>query len=462
MTDQEGSRYNKAIFFAICVLPMLATIGYGAVDMWATSLLAIAAGAIFLLWTIETLKLKQFRFNPSQLQLPFFGLIIIGVIQILPLGTNIELFNLLNVPVASTLSLDPYATRFFVIRSIILLVFFAAALTFIYDEGRFRKTALMIVIFGTAMAFFGILQRLANPDGIYGLRESPHAIPFGPFVNQHHFAAFMNMTVGLALGMIIGGWASRDKMILLTIAAVVMGAAVIFTGSRGGMLSFVGVIALTTVATFLLKVRTRRSRRAEQEEDRARTRLSVAASSVAVVFVLLGLVVFLGGGDNLLRGLGISEDYTDVTSGRSHFWRVGLDVFLANPVLGAGLDAFGVAYTRFDTSSGTFRVEQAHNDYLQTLADSGILGFSCIAAFIVMFFRKSISAISGTTDRFQRSAMVGALGGCFGILIHSFFDFPLRTTSNSYFFMLLVVLATTTVRSKGKPGKVRRALSNTD
>ena len=48
------------------------------------------------------------------------------------------------------------------------------------------------------MAFFGILQRLAHPEGIYGFRETPQAIPFGPFVNQHHFAAFMEMTSGVA------------------------------------------------------------------------------------------------------------------------------------------------------------------------------------------------------------------------------------------------------------------------
>jgi O-antigen ligase len=62
-----------------------------------------------------------------------------------------------------------------------------------------------------------------------------------------------------------------------------------------------------------------------------------------------------------------------VTSGRSHFWGVAWQVFLANPIIGAGLDAFGVAYPKYDNWNGQFRVEQAHNDYLQILADAGIL-----------------------------------------------------------------------------------------
>ena len=88
-----------------------------------------------------------------------------------------------------------------------------------------------------------------------------------------------------------------------------------------------------------------------------------------------------------------------------------------------------------------YRVEQAHNDYLQILADAGIAGFGCTAAFIFLFFRKSVSVIRNSANRFGRDAAIGALAGCVGIMVHSFFDFPLRTTSNAFFFLLLVVIA---------------------
>jgi O-antigen ligase len=135
-----------------------------------------------------------------------------------------------------------------------------------------------------------------------------------------------------------------------------------------------------------------------------------------------------------------------VSSGRSHFWAIALKIFFDYPVLGAGLNAFGVAFTGYDTWNGNNRVEQAHNEYLQILADAGIVGFACVAAFIYLLFKYSLSAIEAAADNvYRKSAARGALAGCFGILIHSFFDFPLRTPANAFFFLLLTVIATVSI-----------------
>jgi O-antigen ligase len=125
-----------------------------------------------------------------------------------------------------------------------------------------------------------------------------------------------------------------------------------------------------------------------------------------------------------------------------HFWSIALKIFLEHPILGAGFDAFGVAFTRFDTWNGRFRVEQAHNDYLQMLADGGILAFAAVAAFVFLLFKRGVGVIARSTSPGRRTVAIGALAGCFGILVHSLFDFPLRTASNSYFFLLLAALAT--------------------
>jgi O-antigen ligase len=128
-------------------------------------------------------------------------------------------------------------------------------------------------------------------------------------------------------------------------------------------------------------------------------------------------------------------------------------IFLENPIIGAGMNSFGVAFTRFDTWNGFYRVEQAHNDYLQILADGGILGFACIAAFAVLFLKKGISAIGDQKDKVNRSVVTGALAGCLGLMVHSFFDFPLRTPANAFFFLLLVVL----VAGNGAAKRKRRS-----
>jgi O-antigen ligase len=124
---------------------------------------------------------------------------------------------------------------------------------------------------------------------------------------------------------------------------------------------------------------------------------------------------------------------------------VTLQIIRDYPIFGAGFNAYGVAFTRYDTWNGTLRIEQAHNDYLQIFADAGIFGFACAIAFVYFLFKQGLEKINQTSDRFRRGVAVGALAGCFGILLHSFFDFPLRTPSNAFYFLILVTLATVSV-----------------
>jgi O-antigen ligase len=404
---------------------------------------------ITVFWLLEAFFIKEFRFNSSFLQIPLVGLIIIGLIQLLPLRSGVS-GDLLSFPPVNSLSLDAYSTRFFVIQLIVYSVFFAAALAFINNQKRLQKIVLTIIIFGGLMAFFGILQRLADPEAIYGLRPTPQAIPFASFVNQHHFAAFMNMTLGLTLGFLFGKGVKKDKNLLLIIAASIMGIALILTSSRGGILSFFGVLGFLAIPRLLAK----NNESSALETSDNKSKIVLIAGVLALILGLFGAVIMLGGDQNLLRGIGLSNS-DDVSSGRTHFWAIALKIFFDYPILGVGLNAFGAAFTRYDTWNGTFRIEQAHNDYLQILADAGIFGFVCVAAFIYLLFKKSASAIETTDNDYRKSAARGALAGCFGILIHSFFDFPLRTPSNAFFFLLLVTIATFSI-SNNRQGKNKK------
>lgn len=440
--NEGGSRWNSAIFLLLCAIPALSVIGYGAVDAWAMSLLALGTALIVILWATDAWTNHEFKFSSNAIQFPLIGLILIGFLQLLPLWNSGISPELIGIPAAGTLSMDPYATRFFVIRLIILFVFFAAALAYIDTSNRIKKVVIAIIIFGGVMAFVAILLRLASPEAIYGLRPTPQAISFGSFVNQHHFAAFMEMTVGLTLSLLLGDAVKKDRKMLLGIAAALMGTAVVFSGSRGGLISLIAVIGIVVPAQYFFKVDK------SSNELNSRSRLLVFGGIAAAVLIIFGLTFFIGGGDSFLRAFGLAQNQSDITSGRLHFWSIAWQIFLANPILGAGYDAFGVAFSRYDFWTGAFRIEQAHSDYLQILADAGIAGFGCIAVFIFLFFRRSLDVIRNSKNLFGRDAAIGALAGCSGILIHSFFDFPLRTTSNAFFFLLLVVIAVAGVDMK--------------
>lgn len=437
----EPTRASGIIFFLLCATLVFSVVAYGAVDTWALGVVSLASGIIAVLWLGEAFFKKEFYYHRSFLPVPLLGLIVIGLVQLLPLRGDVA-GDLLSAPPVASLSLNPYATRLFIVQLVAYFVFFAAALTFINNRKRLRNVVLLTIIFGAAMAFFGILQRLASPEAIiYGLRPTPDAVPFASFVNQHHFAALMNMTLGLTLGLLFGKVAKKDKNLLLLIAAFLMGIALILTGSRGAFISFLGVLGFLAAPRLFNK----NNSTDLGENNVNQNRFVILIGITALVAGLLGAVVLLGGDESLLRGVTLQNKEADFSNGRFHFWSVALKIFFDYPILGAGLNAFGVAFTRYDTWNGVFRIEQAHNDYLQTLADAGILGFACVAAFIYFLFKNALTTIKSSPSDFRRSAAHGALAGCFGILIHSFFDFPLRTPANAFFFLLLAAIATLSI-----------------
>jgi O-antigen ligase len=260
---------------------------------------------------------------------------------------------------------------------------------------------------------------------------------FGPFINRHHFAGYMELAIALPLGLLFTGAVEKQKRVLYAFAATLMGVALIMTNSRGGIISLgAEILFLAVVGT------TARSRDGQRQFRGERTRAAMvrAGLAFALIVALIGGAVAFGGSDIFMRLLG-TPTASDPTTGRAHFWSVALDVIKAYPITGSGLGSFGVIYTRYDSRNGLFRLEQAHNDYLQTLSDGGVIGAALGLWFIVILFRRGF-ARRETHDHFRRGVVTGALAGCFGVLVHSFFDFTLHTTANALLFLVLAALAT--------------------
>jgi O-antigen ligase len=374
--------------------------------------------------------------------LPLIGIIAIGLFQLLPIGHPAVDVSAVSVPPLHSLSLDPYSTRMALLQIAALLVYFAATLAFTDSPGRLRALVRTIVIFGFALAILGLIQSFTSPTKIYWFRDLPQSTPFGPFINRHHFAGYMELTLALPLGLLFAGAVEREKRMLFIFASAVMGIALILTNSRGGMISLLAEILFLAVVSGI-------TAKKERVHNRELRPSGQAAGKSTAFRVLLGLglvltlfvgVVLLGGESALNRFVG-TVNSSDPTTGRAHFWGVALDIIAANPVTGAGLGSFGVAYTQYDTRNGLMRLEQAHNDYLQILCDAGIIGAALGLFFIFILFRKGF-ARRASDDLFRSGVALGAMAGCFAVLVHSFFDFTLHTTSNALLFLTLAALAT--------------------
>jgi O-antigen ligase len=259
---------------------------------------------------------------------------------------------------------------------------------------------------------------------IYGVYERQFAQPYGSFVNRHNFAAYMELTIALPLGLLLTGAIKRDQRLLYLTAIVLMAVALFLSGSRGGLVALLAEVLLAIVLTTPI---------------RGTKPFAVRLALGAAILIAVVVGTILVGGDTSLTRIAETAASQDVTTDRTHIWAVSLDVIKQNFPFGAGLGAFGVAYTRTDGRSGLARVEQAHNDYLQTLADAGIVGALIGGAFLFFLFRAARRSIY-RNNRFRRGVAVGAVVGIFGVLVHSIFDFVLHTTAITLLFLMLAAL----------------------
>jgi O-antigen ligase len=441
---------SRFLILVMCIAVVLSALAYGTVHYWALALFSLGALTILCLWVVDAWTIGSLRISGNLLQLPLLGGILLGVIQLLPLrpaatsGTGIGL--------SQSLSLDPNSTKLVIVQLVSLLVYFAAALVFIDTPRRLQLVVRTIMVFGFCLAIFGLTQSFTSPTKVYWIRELPQSTAFGPFINRHHFAGYMELTLALPLGLLFAGAVEREKRILYLFIAAMMGVALFMTTSRGGVVSFVAEVLFFVVVTAFW-------RKEDQGKLRKTSRVRGAVLRLTLGLALIvGLVVgvtMLGGGDLPLSRLVDSVNTNDPTTGRSHFWAVTVEMIKAHPFLGTGLGAFGVIYTSFDTRNGSLRLEQAHNDYLQILSDGGIVGALLGLAFVVLLFGRAFYRM-GTRDEFRRGVALAALGGCFAVLVHSFFDFTLHTTANALLFLILAALATLNGRVEVLPRRRRR------
>jgi O-antigen ligase len=203
-----------------------------------------------------------------------------------------------------------------------------------------------------------------------------------------------------------------------------MGVALVMSGSRGGLVALVAAI-------FFMILVTSKAKSANQ------VALKAGLAVLLLALIVLGSI-FVGGESSLTRFAETAAS-DDFSADRFHIWSVTWKVIVEYLPFGAGIGAFAAAYTPFDTMNGLGRVEQAHNDYLQILADAGLVGLALAVFFIFVLFRTGIRA-TRTENIYRRGIAVGALSGCFAILIHSIFDFVLHTTAVSVMFLTLAGL----------------------
>ena len=118
----------------------------------------------------------------------------------------------------------------------------------------------------------------------------------------------------------------------------------------------------------------------------------------------------------------------------------GFRVVREHPFFGWGLGTFSTVYPSFRSFYSKFEVNEAHNDFLQLLVETGVVGFALMTVFLVLVFRNGMNSIEHWRRDPGASTTLAALLGCTGLLIHGMSDFNMQIPANAALFVALTAI----------------------
>jgi O-antigen ligase len=175
----------------------------------------------------------------------------------------------------------------------------------------------------------------------------------------------------------------------------------------------------------------------------------------AVLLAALMIVTWLGV-DRILQRFS-SLQTLELTEGKRAAMRRGAwHIFLDHALAGTGLGTLQIVYPSYETLYDAKVVNHAHNDYLEALAETGVLGGLCCAWLLGVLFFKSLSLFRQWDFSFPGALQLSGTVACAGFLVHALVDFNFHIPSNLWLFFLMAHLATTEIQLSPSMPPTRR------
>lgn len=406
---ERASQAGNILLYGTFGLLLFGPLAFGAVEPWSIFFLQAASATLFLVWIYKQVLEGEIKIRWN------------------PLFPPISVFSVL-IAVQFVFRLSAYSHDTF---SQALLYFSYGLLCFLAPQTLIRGSqarilAVIFSVYGAILASFALIQGISSNGKLYWVRQ-PRAGGwiYGPYVNHNHYAGLMEMLVPILLVLSLTRLASTKTRYAAAAVGAVMAGTIFLSGSRGGMLAIMAELVI--LAALLVK-----------QKRGLRSAIGIAVF-LAVVLVLL---VWIGGPELTKRlasaGPGHSEVPGDI---RSYINRDGLRMFLKKPILGWGLGSFPVVYPQFRTFYTNFFVNEAHNDYLQLLVETGLLGVGTMIWFLFTLYIRAFKKIANWDRDVSGAVALACILGISGILVHSAVDFNLQIPANAALFYVLCILA---------------------
>jgi len=305
------------------------------------------------------------------------------------------------------------------------------------------RTLLKVLMASTiTVAIFGLWQALAGGysalyDVLYPVQEEISQIPawegrITSFLEHYNgLAGYINLVMPFCLAFATGG----NDPVLRTLSRwclALAGIALLFTQSRGGLIAFVSMLLINAC----LSARDRK------------TRIRRAA------IILVACLIAAAAAGIFFQRLGEIDDFTTVS--RLAIWGGAFTVFAHSPVFGTGFGNLrGLMGGLLNLPDGW--TGDAHNLYLELLAETGLIGFMVFGILIILALRTAVRQFRTTQNEFDKTTALAVFVAICGVLVHGTVDYLFHTTPQvtALFFLVLGLLSAQASRH-GRP-PVRQA-----
>ncbi|MCE5333669.1 MAG: O-antigen ligase family protein, partial [Desulfobacteraceae bacterium] len=313
------------------------------------------------------------------------------------------------------------ATLWGLLRLFLYIAAFYLAFEMTEERERTRRLLQVLVGMGIFVSLVGLIE---HGDGSLSVFRETGIFPGlnGTFVNYNHLAGFLAMIFTLALGVVLHR--TTESIMAWGCALLLVLVALCLSQSRGAWIGSLLAVGFVLVCSML---------------KRKVSKLKIGVFAFGLL-VIVGLTI-LGSNPVMSRLQSLKNPADTSFSQRVAVWRGCADLVKKSPLLGTGLGTFPWSFASVRPPGITLRWREAHNDWLQIVSEMGLPVLIPLLWGLIVVFSRGLRGFLAASSRLKTGAVLGALGGIAGILVHSLSDFNIQITSNGIVFACLVGLA---------------------
>ncbi len=326
-----------------------------------------------------------------------------------------------------------YVARHEVIRVLVYAFLFLAILNNLHRQESTQIISFTLLALGMAISFYAIYQFVADSDRVWNLiKPYPHR-GSGTYICPNHLAGFLEMLLPLGLAYTVTGRLKPLARVLLGYTVLVILGGLVVTVSRGGWLA--AVVAGVLFFGILMF----------QQGYRIPALIALVLVAGATFFVLPKSFALQLRVRRLVNNQGKIDDDMRFT-----VWRPALRMWQDNPWWGVGPAHFDSRFRAYRPEGVQVSPDRVHNDYLNTLADWGIVGSVLVASAWLLLalgvvgtwrsVRLSSGGLGGKSGSNKFAFVVGGSLGLVAILIHSLVDFNMQIPANAILVVALMAM----------------------